>query len=109
MAEFTDMHTGTEIDRPGLSELYLFVEKNIVDVLIVHDLDRLSREVGNQAIIEMEMARAGLEIEYVLGQYAKTPEGELTKNIKAVIAQYENRQRVERSRRGKEAELKPDT
>lgn len=100
-AEFTDMHTGTEIDRPGLNQLYQFVEKNTVDVVIVHDLDRLSREVGNQAIIEMEMSRAGLEIEYALGQYAKTPEGELTKNIKAVIAQYENRQRVERSRRGK--------
>jgi site-specific DNA recombinase len=101
VAEFTDMHTGTEIDRPGLNELYEFVEKNGADLVIVHDLDRLSREVGNQAIIEMEMSRAGLEIEYVLGQYAKTPEGELTKNIKAVIAQYENRQRVERSRRGK--------
>jgi site-specific DNA recombinase len=101
LAEFTDMHTGTEIDRPGLNELYEFVEKNPVDVFIVHDLDRLSREVGNQAIIEMEMSTAGVEIEYVLGQYAKTPEGELTKNIKAVIAQYENRQRVERSRRGK--------
>jgi site-specific DNA recombinase len=101
VAEFTDMHTGTEIDRPGLNELYQFVEKEGADVVIVHDLDRLSREVGNQAIIEMEMSRAGLRIEYVLGQYADTPEGELMKVIKAGIAQYENRQRVERSRRGK--------
>jgi site-specific DNA recombinase len=47
------------------------------------------------------MSKAGLEIEYALGQYAKTAEGDLMKNVKAVIAQYENRQRVERSRRGK--------
>lgn len=25
--EFTDMHTGTEIERPGLNELYRLVEK----------------------------------------------------------------------------------
>ena len=101
VAEFTDTHTGTEIERPGLNDLYRFLEKKGVEVLVVHDLDRLSREVGNQAIIEVEMSRAGVEIEYVLGQYAKTPEGELMKIIKAGIAQYENRQRVERSRRGK--------
>jgi len=101
VAEFTDMHTGTEIDRPGLSALYQLIEKTPVDVIVVHDLDRLSREIGNQAIIETEVSKMGPEIEYVLGQYAKTPEGELTKNVKSVIAQYENRQRVERSRRGK--------
>lgn len=105
VAEFTDMHTGTEIDRPGLIELYQFIEKTRSDVVIVHDLDRLSREIGNQAIIEMEMSRMGLDIEYVLGQYAKTPEGELMKNVKSVIAQYENRQRVERSRRGKKGRV----
>ena len=101
VAEFTDMHTGTVIDRPGLSELYQLVETGAADVVVVHDIDRLSREFGNQAIIEMEMSKAGLEIEYALGQYEKTAEGDLTKNVKAVIAQYENRQRVERSRRGK--------
>lgn len=101
VAEFTDMYTGTELDRPGLTELYQFVEGKTADVVIVHDIDRLSREVSNQAIIEMEMSRAGLKIEYALGQYAETPEGELLKLVKSGIAQYENRQRVERSRRGK--------
>lgn len=101
VAEFTDMYSGTELDRPGLKDLYKFVEGKSADVVLVHDIDRLSREVGNQAIIEMEMSRAGLKIEYVLGQYADTPEGELLKLVKSGIAQYENRQRVERSRRGK--------
>lgn len=101
VAEFQDMHTGTELDRPGLSELYQYVERNGADALIVYDIDRLSREVGAQAVIEMEMARLGVEIKYVLGSYDSSPEGELMKLIKAGIAQYENRQRVERMRRGK--------
>lgn len=101
VAEFTDMYSGTELDRPGLAELYRFVEGHTADLVIVHDIDRLSREVSNQAIIEMELSRAGIKLDYVLGQYADTPEGELLKLVKSGIAQYENRQRVERSRRGK--------
>lgn len=101
VAEFQDMHTGTELDRPGLGALYEFVEKEHVEILLVHDIDRLSREVGNQAIIEMELGNAGVQIEYVIGQYGHNAEGELMKIIKSGIAQYENRQRVERSRRGK--------
>lgn len=103
---FQDMHTGTELDRPGLNKVYEFLEKEGFDILLVHDVDRLSREVGNQAIIEMELARYNVEIEYVLGGYTKTAEGELMKLIKAGIAQYENRQRVERSRRGKLGKVK---
>jgi site-specific DNA recombinase len=99
--EFTDAHTGTELERPGLNELYQFIETNKVRCLIVYDIDRLSRAVSNQAVIEMEMAKAGVSIEYVLGGYTDTPEGELMKIIKSAISQYENRQRTERSRRGK--------
>lgn len=101
LATFQDAYTGTTLERPGLTELYEFIDTHPVNVLLVYDIDRLSRDVGNQAIIEMEMAQANVEIEYVLGRYAKTPEGELMKLIKSGIAQYENRQRVERSRRGK--------
>src|SRR5215213_3494177 len=101
IAEFQDMHTGTELERPGLNGLYALVEKEPVNVLLVHDIDRLSREVGNQAIIEMELGNYGIRIEYVIGQYANSPEGELMKLVKSGIAQYENRQRAERSRRGR--------
>jgi len=101
VAEFTDHHTGTELDRPGLNRLRQYVASEEVDVLIVHDLDRLSREPAYQAIIEMELASSGVHVDYVLGQYADSPEGDLTKMIKSAISKYENHQRVERSRRGK--------
>jgi site-specific DNA recombinase len=99
--EVCDMHTGTVIERPGLKKVYDLAQQKAINLVIVYDLDRLSREVGNQAIIEMELAGYGTKIEYVLGQYGNGPEGELLKVVKAGIAQYENRQRVERSRRGR--------
>jgi len=71
LAVFQDAYTGTTLERPGLNELYEFIDMNSVEVLIVYDIDRLSRDVGNQAIIDMEMQRAGVEIEYVLGGYTK--------------------------------------
>jgi site-specific DNA recombinase len=99
--EFTDMHTGTELDRPGLNKLYDCINLESAKFLIVYDIDRLSREVSLQAIIEMEMARLGVKINYVIGDYEETPEGELLKLVKSGIAQYENRNRVERCRRGR--------
>ena len=99
--KFSDTYTGTALERPGLDALLGCLRQQHVDVLIVHDIDRLSREAGNQAILEMELAHLGVRAEYVIGRYADTPEGDLSKLIKSAIAQYENRQRVERGRRGK--------
>ncbi len=104
--EFEDQHTGTEIDRPGLNALLEFIRSQTVDVVIVYDIDRLSRSAANQAILEMELAQQGARVEYVVGRYADTPEGDLTKLIKAAIAQYENRQRAERSLRGRKGKAR---
>ncbi len=50
----------------------------------------------------MELTGSGVHVDYVLGQYEDSPEGDLTKMIKSAISKYENHQRVERSRRGKQ-------
>lgn len=101
VGEYTDEYTGTALDRPGMTALLLDAARQRPDVIVVYDIDRLGREVVVQAIAEQELSRHGARIEYVLGGYDATPEGELLKLVKGAIAQYENRQRVERSRRGK--------
>ena len=100
-ARFEDEYTGTELDRPELNRLRELVRQGEVDCIIIYDLDRLARNVYFQLHLENEIHSAGVRIEYVLGQYKDTPEGNLLKRIKAEIAEYENAQRVERSRRGK--------
>jgi site-specific DNA recombinase len=98
---FTDEHTGTEFERPGLTALYEAIQRIGATIVLCHDIDRIGREVIVQAIIEREIENAGARIEYVQGDYQDTPEGDLLKAVKGGIAAYENRQRVERSRRGK--------
>lgn len=102
---YSDLHTGTELERPGLDALLAHLRRERIHVVIVHAIDRLSRVPGNQAILELEFAQVGTRIEYVIGQYANTPEGELSRLIASAIAQFENRQRVERGRRGKRGKL----
>ena len=67
-----------------------------IDVIVVREIDRFSRTLAKQLIIEAEMKRHGVSIEYVLGEYPDTPEGNLNKNLKAVIAEYERVKIAER-------------
>jgi site-specific DNA recombinase len=71
------------------------------DVLVVRELDRFARGLAKQLVIESEFKRAGVEVEYVLGEYPDTPEGALMKNVRAVIAEYERLKINERTTRGR--------
>lgn len=106
LAEFEDAHSGTELDRPGLNAALDAVKLLRPDVVVLHDVDRLGREIIVQAIAERELTRHGARVEYVMGGNSDEPSGELLKTIKGAIAVYENRQRVERTRRGKDGRVK---
>src|SRR5215204_5555692 len=103
---FHDAHSGTELDRPGLNAAIEAVDALKPTVVLLHDVDRLGREIIVQAIAERDLTRHGARIEYVLGGGNATPEQELLKMMKQCIAVYENRQRVERSRRGKDGRVR---
>jgi len=60
-----------------------------------------SRNLAKQLIVEQELQRAGVRIEYVLGEYPDTPEGRLNKHIKATIAEYEREKIAERTKRAR--------
>src|SRR5215208_2571796 len=106
MGAFHDAHSGTELDRPGLNAAIEAVDALKPTVVLLHDVDRLGREIIVQAIAERDLTRHGARIEYVLGGGNATPEQELLKMMKQGIAVYENRQRVERSRRGKDGRVR---
>ncbi len=96
-----DTHTGEALERPGVASLLAQVRAGAAQVVVVYDLDRFTRDPEHLAILEYEIEEAGGRVEYVLGNFAATPEGRLSKAVKAAIAQYENEQRRERIRRGK--------
>lgn len=51
--------------------------------------------------MENEFKRAGVQVEYILGEYPDTPEGQLSKNIRAVIAEFEREKINQRMTRGR--------
>jgi site-specific DNA recombinase len=96
--------SGAEIDLPKLNRVLELAANGQFDVLVVRELDRLSRSLGKQLVVESELKRAGVRVEYVLAEYEETPEGRLNKLVRATVAEYERekiRERLVRGRRNK--------
>ena len=93
--------SGAEIDLPQLNQARDLAAAGEYDVFVGREMDRLSRNLAKQLIVEQELKRNGVLIEYVLGEYADTPEGDLQKHVRAVVAEYERAKIAERNTRGK--------
>lgn len=93
--------SGAEIDLPQLNRIRKMAAAGEFDVLTVRELDRLSRNMVKQLIVEDELKRAGVMIEYVIGAYPDTPEGNLMKHVRATVAEYEREKITERMVRGR--------
>ena len=81
--------SGADWDLPKLNQALDMARAGELDIFVTRELDRFARNLAKQLVIEGEFKRCGVEVEYVLGEYPDTPEGNLNKNIKAVIAEYE--------------------
>jgi site-specific DNA recombinase len=93
--------SGASFELEQLNHVREMARNKEFDVLVVRELDRLSRNLAKQLIVEEEFKRNSVKIEYVLGEYPDTPEGNLQKNVKAIIAEYEREKTRERTRRGR--------
>src|SRR5690606_26374424 len=69
--------SGEFLDRPGLTRLREDVRKGLITKVVCLDPDRLSRKLMNQLIVTEEFDRHGVELVFVNGEYARTPEGQL--------------------------------
>jgi site-specific DNA recombinase len=98
---FVDDYTSTELSRPGLNAALTYLERTGFDVLMVHAIDRLARDPYFRQTIEREVTARGARVEYILGNYDESPEGEVRKDLDSTFAKWENAKRVERSNRGK--------
>jgi len=107
VATFQEDYTGTVLDRPTLNEMRQFIaEDGGINAMIVYDLDRMARKSVHQMILEEELNRLGIIVEYVIGRYEDSDEGRLQKQIRASIAEYEKAKILERSKRGKRGKAK---
>jgi len=93
--------SGASFDLPQLGRVLDMAEHGMFDVLIVREIDRLSRNLAKQLIVEERLKNCGVTIEYVLGEYPDNPEGNLMKHVRGSIAEYEREKIRERSTRGR--------
>ncbi len=98
--------SGASFELPQLNRVRELAQAGEFDVLVVREIDRLSRNLAKQLIVEEELKRAGVEIEYALGEYPDTPEGRLNKHIRAIIAEFEREKIAERMTRGRRLEAR---
>mgnify|MGYP001552472036 CR=1 FL=1 len=65
--------SGASFERPELNTALDMARAAGFEVLVVREIDRLSRNLAKQLIVEEELKRNGVQIEYVLVEYADTP------------------------------------
>jgi len=90
--EFEDRAlSGADADRPGLWQAVDALHKG--DILIVHKLDRLTRDVYLSYIIEQAVLKVGAKIESVNGEgtWGDTPDDELIRGILLLLAQHQRK------------------
>jgi site-specific DNA recombinase len=98
--------SGAEIDLPQLNRVRDMARRDEFDVLVVREIDCLSRNLAKQLIVEQELKRDGVEVKYVLYDFPNTPEGRLNKHVRAMLAEYEREKITERLTRGRRRKVK---
>ena len=80
--------TGTNLQRPGFQSMLDDAKKGMFDVVIVHKMDRFSRDVYDALDVQRKLAFYGVRIESVIERFEETPEGQLQKVIQLGVGQY---------------------
>lgn len=94
-------YSGSTLARPALDVLRDKVAEGMVDVVLVHDPDRLARDYVHQMLLVEEIERHGCRFHFVRRPIGVTPDERLLLQMQGVIAEYERAKIRERTRRGK--------
>jgi len=103
IVHFSDAFTGTELERPGLSQLLALVEQRAVDGVVFYNVDRTARNsLVSLTLFERIVTQGGLRMWSAVDRMELT-EQQFMYEIRSVIASYERRQILDRMGRGKRA------
>ena len=94
-----DGMSGSNLERPGITEALAMIDAGDADALMVAKLDRLSRSLLDFAALMDRSRREGWAlIALDLGVDTSTPSGEMMAAVMAAFAQYERRLIGQRTR-----------
>lgn len=93
--------SGETLERPALGELRRRIRADEIEQVYCLDPDRLSRKLLHQLLLTEEWERQGVSLNFVNGDYAKTPEGNLFYALRGAISEFEKAKITERMCRGR--------
>lgn len=93
--------SGADDDLPGLNRVFEYAAARAFDVLVVREMDRLARDLIKQLIVERDMKRSGIEIEYVLYQLPPGPVGDLARNMMGAVSEFVRQDAIKKTTRGR--------
>ena len=97
-----DGFSGVSLRRPALERLRDRAFEGCFEVVLCHAPDRLARRYAYQVLLLEELARGGIQVVFAKQpERSGSPEDELLRQFRGMIAEYERAQIAERCRRGK--------
>lgn len=106
VAEYREVHTGSELSRPELNSLRTLAQNSEIDAVLTFKLDRLARDFVIPFIVERELQAYGVEVKYVNARYDESESGDVQKMLDAIVAHIEHKNIVQRLGDGKRDALK---
>lgn len=99
---FTDKASGGNVDRPELDRLLAFVREG--DVVVVHSMDRLARNLDDLRRLVQSLTGRGVQIEFIKERLTFTgddsPMATLMLSVMGAFAEFERALLRERQREG---------
>ena len=83
--------SGTTVKRPQFQQMLVDAQNKEFDVLLVHKLDRLGRNILDMLETQRMLHSLGVKIDSVRENYDDSPEGEMFKHIQLAMNEYYSR------------------
>jgi site-specific DNA recombinase len=97
------------VNRTQLQEMLRYLGSNSkkrgITSVVVYRVDRLAREVGGHHTIKAALGTLNISLESVMERFDASPTGKLTENLMAVLAQFDNDLRSQRTTDGMKAAI----
>ena len=93
--------SGEILKRQGLIQLRNDAAEGLITKIVCYDPDRLSRKLMHQLMLDDEFKKCGIDVEFVNGDYANTPEGTLFFSMRGAIAEFEKEKIKQRTSAGR--------
>ncbi len=97
------------INRTALQEMLRYLtssaKKREITHVVVYRVDRLAREVGGHHTIKATLSKLNVTLHSVMERFDETATGKLTENLMAVLAQFDNDLRSQRTKDGMRAAI----